>query len=182
MKKNIIIVLLALLSLLLFTLLVRQDVPKSANEVESIVDAPTGNEAIQKKDDNEGLFKTEKKLDLSNQNLEKLPEYVLSKTNLEELDISNNKLSGALPAEIRHLQNLKVLNASNNNMTGVPAEVGQLRNLEVLDLSNNQLTGLPYELGNLGNLKILNLSGNDYAQQDLEVIKEGLPEDTEIIL
>lgn len=121
-------------------------------------------------------------LDLSGQGLTKLPSDVPSKTSLEELDISNNNLTGALPAEIRFLQNLKVLDASDNQMTGVPAEVGQLAKLEVLDLSNNQLTGLPYELGNLKNLKTLNLTGNNYAQQDLDVIKKGLPSDVEIIL
>ena len=121
-------------------------------------------------------------LDLSNQNLDKLPQHVLNRTNLEELNISNNNINGALPAEIRFLKNLKVLNASNNIMTGVPAEIGQLSNLEVLDLSNNKLTGLPYELGNLKKLKILILSGNSYSKQDLDLIKKGLPESTEIVL
>ncbi|MBN1462398.1 MAG: leucine-rich repeat domain-containing protein [Paludibacteraceae bacterium] len=74
------------------------------------------------------------------------------------------------------------MNASDNQMTGVPAEIGQLDDLEVLDLSNNELTGLPYELGNLKNLKTLNLSGNNYAKQDLEIIKQGLSSDIEIIL
>lgn len=121
-------------------------------------------------------------LDLSGQNLEKLPSSVLSKTNLEELDISDNKLSGALPSEIRQLKNLKVLNVSNNDMTGVPAEIGQLSKLEVLNLSNNRLTGLPYELGNLKNLKVLDLSGNNYSQQDLEIIRRELPTEIEIVL
>lgn len=127
---------------------------------------------------------TDKKnvLDLSNQGLEKLPAYVLKMSNLEELNISNNRLGGALPAEIHDLRNLRVLDASNNLMTGVPAEVGQLQNLEVLNLSNNKLTGLPYELGNLKKLRVLNLSGNDYSKQDLEVIKKGLPPTVEIIL
>ena len=121
------------------------------------------------------------KLDLSDQNLEKIPEYVFNKTNLEELDVSNNRLTGAIQAEIRHLQNLKVLNASNNKMTGVPAEIGQLRNLRVLDVSNNQLTGLPYELGNLKNLKTLNISENNYSELDLGIIQEKLPGEVDII-
>ena len=66
-------------------------------------------------------------------------------------------------------------------MTGVPAEIGQLQNLEVLDLSNNQFTGLPYELGNLKNLKILNISGNNYSQLDLDIILEKLPAGVKII-
>ena len=126
--------------------------------------------------------KSSNSLDLSGQGLDKLPANVLSMTSLEELDISKNELTGALPAEIRHLKNLRILNASDNDMTGVPAEVGQLENLEILNLSNNKLTGLPYELGNLKNLKVLDLSGNDYATQDLERIKQGLSPDTQIIL
>lgn len=123
----------------------------------------------------------DEKLDLSNQNLQKIPEYVFSQKSLEELDVSDNRLTGAIQAEIRHLQNLRVLDASGNQMTGVPAEIGQLNNLQMLDLSNNQLTGLPYELGNLQNLKTLNISGNNYSELDLSVIQEKLPKDVNII-
>ena len=100
---------------------------------------------------------------------------VFDKTNLTELNVSYNQLTGALPSQIGKLKNLKILNASNNQMTGVPAEVGQLNNLEILDLSNNQLTGLPNELANLKKLKTLNLSGNQYSEQDLNNIRNSLP-------
>ena len=120
-------------------------------------------------------------LNLSNQNLKKVPDDVFTQTNLEELNVSNNQLTGALQAEIRKLQNLRVLNASNNLMTGVPAEIGQLQNLEVLNLSNNKLTGLPNELGNLKNLKTLNISGNNYSEVDLNGIIEKLPSTVQII-
>lgn len=123
----------------------------------------------------------DKTLDLSNKNLDKIPSYVFNMTELEKLDVSHNALTGAIQAEIRQLRNLKVLDASDNQMTGVPAEVGQLSKLEVLDLSNNQLTGLPNELGNLKNLKTLNLSGNAYSQQDLAGIRQKLP-NTDFIL
>lgn len=119
-------------------------------------------------------------LDLSNKGLTKLPSYVLQMTILEKLDLSHNKLTGALPAEIRHLSNLKVLDISNNLMTGIPAEIGQLSNLRILNLSNNQFTGLPYELGNLKQLETLYLSGNQYSEQDLGVIKKGLPANVKI--
>ncbi len=120
-------------------------------------------------------------LDLSNQNLTKVPDNVFNNTNLEALNISNNKITGALQGEIRKLQNLRVLDASNNLMTGVPAEIGQLQNLEVLDLSYNKLTGLPNELGNLKNLKTLNISGNNYSEADLNGIIKKLPSTVTII-
>lgn len=121
------------------------------------------------------------KLDLSNKKLTKLPSYVLDLTNLVELNISGNEITGALPAEIRRLQNLQVLNASNNLMSGVPAEIGQLKNLRILNLANNQLTGLPNELANLKNLTTFNLSGNNYSQTDLDTIIKGLPSSVQII-
>lgn len=67
-------------------------------------------------------------------------------------------------------------------MTGVPAEIGQLQKLEILNLSNNNLTGLPNELVNLKNLKTLNLSGNEYSTHDLDIIRNGLPSTTNIII
>jgi len=121
------------------------------------------------------------KLDLSNQGLKELPKYVLTMTNLEELNLSGNNLTGALPAEVRQLKNLKILDMSNNQMTGIPAEVGQLSNLLVLNLANNQFTGLPNELANLKKLQTLNLSGNAYSQQDLDVITQGLSKTVNII-
>jgi len=120
-------------------------------------------------------------LNLSNQQLTKVPESVYNQTNLEELNVSNNQLTGALASQIGQLKNLRILNMSNNQLTGVPAEVGQLQNLQILDLSNNQLTGLPNELANLKKLQVLNLRGNNYSTQDLEVIKKGLPVGVNII-
>lgn len=114
-------------------------------------------------------------LDLSGQAITKFPMYLLDHPELEKLNLSHNKMNGALPAEIRKLANLKELNISYNQFTGLPAELGQLSNLEYLDVSYNQLTGLPYELGNLTKLKRLNLSGNSYSEQDLQVILSHLP-------
>jgi Leucine-rich repeat (LRR) protein len=124
----------------------------------------------------------DKVLDLSNRGLTSIPMSVFSQTNLEELNVSHNSLTGAIQSQIGQLKNLKVLNASYNQMTGVPAEVGQLQNLQVLDLSYNKLTGLPNELGNLQNLKTLNLTGNSYSQQDLNGIKSKLPSTVNIIV
>jgi Leucine-rich repeat (LRR) protein len=68
-------------------------------------------------------------LNLSRKGLSKIDMSVFDKTELTELDVSNNNLTGALPSQIGKLKNLKILNASNNQMTGVPAEIGQLINL-----------------------------------------------------
>lgn len=98
------------------------------------------------------------------------------------LNLSSKGLSGSLKAEVRFLSNLRELNLSGNNFTGLPAEVGQLSKLEVLNLSNNPFTGLPYELGNLKNLKTLDLRGTNYAKADLDVIKKSLPATTKVLV
>jgi Leucine-rich repeat (LRR) protein len=121
-------------------------------------------------------------LTLRGQNLTKVPSSTFEQTTLQSLDLSHNALTGSLPAEVRHLQNLVTLDLSYNQFTGVPAEIGQLKNLESLNLSNNQLTGLPYELGNLSHLKLLDLRGNHYSNADLALIREKLPSTTRIIV
>lgn len=123
-----------------------------------------------------------KTLNLSNRALDSIPFSVFSQIGTEELDVSYNRLTGSIQAEIRNLADLRVLDASHNQMTGVPAEIGQLQELRILDLSYNQLTGLPNELGNLKNLKTLDLRGNRYSQQDLDYIRGKLPPSVTILV
>jgi len=119
-------------------------------------------------------------LNLSGTALTSVPPDIFKRTGLQSLDLSNNNLTGSIPAEIRHLQNLRSLDASDNQMTGVPAEIGQLTELRDLDLSNNALTGLPNELGNLKNLVRFDLRGNNISKQDLDGIRAKLT-NTEIL-
>jgi hypothetical protein len=114
-------------------------------------------------------------VNLSGRNLRAVAQDIFAIQGVTTLDLSNNVLTGSLPAEVRLLSNLRVLDLSDNQFTGVPAEIGQLAELRVLDLSNNPITGLPYEIGNLSKLEKLDLSGTKYSRQDLQVIKEKLP-------
>ncbi len=158
-----------------------QDVPPTLPPTEtSLTNTSVEKEPVQNTDSTptENSFL----LDMSNNALTKAPNSVFEQTKIESLNLSHNALSGSLQGEIRLLQNLKTLDLSYNNFTGVPAEVGQLKNLESLNLAHNQLTGLPHELGNLSNLKVLNVSGNNYSEADLAIITEKLPKTTVIII
>jgi Leucine-rich repeat (LRR) protein len=152
-----------------------QIMPPQGNEnILSAIDA--AKEAKQTIESNNDDVDGVETIDLSGQGLTKVPMYVFEQTDTVALNLSNNALTGALQAEIRHLGRLKSLDLSHNMFTGVPAEIGQLQRLETLDLSYNKLTGLPYELGNLSQLKLLDLRGNAYSEADLETIKKTLPD------
>ena len=81
---------------------------------------------------------------------------------VRRLTLTDNGLTGVIPAELGNLANLEVLWLGDNGLTGViPPWLGNLANLEFLDLRDNDLTGvIPPELGNLANLEELWLYEN----------------------
>ncbi|RVX12758.1 Receptor-like protein 12 [Vitis vinifera] len=78
------------------------------------------------------------------------------------LDLSNNQLSGQIPASLGALKALKLLNISRNKLSGkIPTSFGDLENIESLDLSHNKLSGsIPLTLTKLQQLTILDVSNN----------------------
>jgi somatic embryogenesis receptor kinase 1 len=98
-------------------------------------------------------------------------------TELEELDLFNNNLSGSLLENLKNLpdtpMNLAYIYLSFNRITGpIPEYIGKLTKLKVLALSNNLLSGrLPQNLDSLTSLEYLYLSNNQLSG----VIPENLP-------
>ncbi len=139
-------------------------------------------------------------VNLSGQQLSRLPDFVLNNPAVEELvldhnqitslpaqignlsklrvlNLNNNQLTGELPGEIRLLP-LKELSARSNRLSGIPAEIGQINSLIHLDLSHNQITDLPDELTNLTRLKTLNLTGNPIPTAKIDQLREKMPSTT----
>ncbi|KAL1184397.1 hypothetical protein V6Z11_A01G041300 [Gossypium hirsutum] len=106
-----------------------------------------------------------KVLQLSNCSMKNAPLFLLNQHRLIWVDISHNKLSGAIPSWL--LQNntdLKFLNLRNNSFTGKldPFPQHPLSSMVHMDASYNHIDGhLPKDLGIvLPNLQYLNLSYN----------------------
>ncbi|KAE8782660.1 Receptor-like protein kinase HSL1 [Hordeum vulgare] len=79
---------------------------------------------------------------------------------VEDLDLSGNQITGSIPMAIGVLK-LNALNLSGNQISGtIPAAFGFLSELTILDLSSNALSGeIPKEINKL-RLNFVNLSVN----------------------
>ena len=84
-------------------------------------------------------------------------------TGLWRLDLSNNQLSGPIPDSLGNT-NVHTLRLYNNQLSGaIPDSLGNL-DLVYLDLSGNQLSGeIPASLGNATGLMELKLGGNQLS-------------------
>ncbi|CAD5182399.1 unnamed protein product [Musa acuminata subsp. malaccensis] len=88
-----------------------------------------------------------------------------SPTELVQLNLSDNSLTGPLPSSIRNLSSVQTLLISGNRLTGpVPGSIGSLRHVVKLDLSRNGLSGsIPPEVGACRQLTYLDLSQNNLS-------------------
>ncbi|XP_059655339.1 receptor-like protein EIX2 [Cornus florida] len=83
---------------------------------------------------------------------------------VEELDLSDNLLSGNFPLVDDNIDiTFVVLRLSNNNLTGdIPKYICKMMALRVLDLSKNKISGtLPWCMGDLDRLIVLDMTNNN---------------------
>jgi len=90
-----------------------------------------------------------------------IPNYINKLKNLEILNLSNNNIK-KIPPEIGELTKLKKLIMTHTDIKILPKEIGNLSNLEVMNFSVSSLIELPKEIEKLKKLKELLLEGSEY--------------------
>lgn len=107
----------------------------------------------------ESFARSLKVLDMSNNNIDKLPRTFCCKMyKLESLNLSNNGIE-TIPLEIKFLKKLTDLDLSQNRLRMLPSTFSDLKLLKKLNLSNNRLCQLP-AMSDDTNLKLLDISDN----------------------
>ena len=96
---------------------------------------------------------------LDGNQIKDLPSSISQLSTLVVLDLSNNELQ-VFPPDFCDLPNLKVLIAHSNELLTLPTDMGRLANLECLDLSSNKLGMIPVSVCTIGGLFSLKLSSN----------------------
>uniref|UniRef100_A0A0E0J5F3 non-specific serine/threonine protein kinase n=1 Tax=Oryza nivara TaxID=4536 RepID=A0A0E0J5F3_ORYNI len=91
-----------------------------------------------------------------------LPATISNLTALEVIDLSHNQLRNAIPESIMTIENLQWLDLSGNSLSGfIPSNTALLRNIVKLFLESNEISGsIPKDMRNLTNLEHLLLSDN----------------------
>lgn len=94
-----------------------------------------------------------------------IPSEIGNLSNLEELDLGFDDLSGEIPNSIWGLNNLVKLILEQNDLTGnIPEDIENLSSIELINLSYNELDDtLPDKFDALTNLKYLQLNNNKFS-------------------
>lgn len=106
-------------------------------------------------------FSNLKSLDLSNNNLSHINDFLLQLPELEKLYLHNNSImDDGLPKDLSTLRKLRELNLSGNHLTRVPTQVYGMSGLRFLYLGSNRISEVLPDIRSLQSLQVLHLGGN----------------------
>ena len=119
----------------------------------------------------------ELKIDLNNKNIENIDLYLLSSVdfnNLEEINLSNNKISNIEP--LKNFKNLKKIDLSYNEINKLDALKAISENnikIEILYFNNNKIEDVEILKQNIfPNIIEINLDNNNIIKKEIEEIKK----------
>lgn len=112
-------------------------------------------------------------MDVSNNKLGgAIPSSLVNHPTLQLADVHGNALSGNLPVVVGENTKLQLLIIHSNNIGGiVPEQIGLFREMKVLDISFNAFTGTLPSLDSLSQLEFLTTSGNNFTEQPMPFLQ-----------
>lgn len=116
-----------------------------------------------------------KYLNVSCNQLDKLPDEVGLLITLREINIANNKFV-EFPKCIYELLHLEIIIACDNKIEAIDASesgLAALKRLATLDLSNNNISQVPPILGNMTQITSLLLHGNSFRSPRIQILEKG---------
>ena len=102
-------------------------------------------------------------MDLSGLNLTELPDSIGQLSELEELELQENRLN-TLPESIGQLVRLGTLNIDDNQLIALPESMAQLKALTWLRADDNRFPTFPDVIPRLGQLRYLYVSGHGFTE------------------
>jgi len=106
-------------------------------------------------------------LNLSHNELAKLPRSTRNLSNLTKLNLNHNKLT-QFPEVVVTLINLTHLFLNDNELSTLPANMKNLEKLEELELRNNNIEKIYEDIVELHHLKKLSVAGNPLGFEEIE--------------
>jgi hypothetical protein len=113
-------------------------------------------------------------IDLSNNSLSSFPKRLEEFPHLILLDLRHNQLT-TLDEGLCKLSNLKALLLGGNQMKTLPSCVYDMTQLEVLTMFGCRMDISKESFAKLVNLRFLGMGGNNFSEEDLNFLKEHLP-------
>ncbi len=157
-----------------------ESIPSEIGKLTNLIDLDLGGNRLESVPKEIGRLKNLTNFDLMDNCLKSLPSKIGQLKNLTNLNLMNNRLE-SLPSEILQLTNLIQLDLGGNRLETIPSEIGLLTNLIELGLGGNLLESLPSKIRQLTNLTKIDLSQNPLNAEEIQKIKNNLPQLTEVI-
>ncbi|MBD0402246.1 T9SS type A sorting domain-containing protein, partial [Flammeovirga sp. EKP202] len=110
-----------------------------------------------------------KALILNAKQLDLLPENLGELTELELLEVGNNRIN-ELPNSIGMLKVLKEFKINSNQLNDLVNELYDLEQLEVIDISNNQISSIDPKISQLSQLQQAHIQDNYFTFDDIQQI------------
>ena len=107
-------------------------------------------------------------LDISDNDLRKIPKEIFKLTQLETFNCNGNQIK-KIPKEIKHLIKLERFECSGNQIKNIPKEIKHLIKLEDFECIGNQIKKIPKKLCNLINLNTFMCGGNNIKKIPKEI-------------